>query len=74
LNEGKESAATPQTYREKHRDNTSLSKQRRPGAKKIQKGIQQQLDYVHRYIKHVTRLAQKQVFKLLVTRDTKIFW
>src|SRR5699024_10231003 len=60
----------PRTYRKKaRRQYLSLSKQRRPGAQKIQKGIQQQLGYVHRNIKHVTRLAQETDIQALSTKQ-----
>lgn len=64
----------PRTYRKKaRRQYLSLSKQRRPGAKKIQKGIQQQLGYVHRNIKHVTRLAQETDIQALSNKQFQDF-
>lgn len=52
----------PRTYRKRARKQyLSLSKQRRPGMKKIHKGIHQQLGYVHRNLKHVERLGRNRL-------------
>lgn len=48
----------PRTYRKKARKQyLALSKQRRPGAEKIRKGVHQQLGYVQRNLGHTATLA-----------------
>lgn len=50
----------PRTYREKaHKDYLVLSKQRKPGIKKIRKGIKKQLGYVKRDLNVIGTLIQK---------------
>jgi len=69
----------PRTYRKKARNQyLALSKQRKPGAKKIRKAIKQQLSYVRRNLKHITELvsdvglqalSNKQYHALLVIQE-----
>src|SRR5690625_7337128 len=55
----------PRTYRKKARKQyLSLSKQRKPGKKKIRKAIHQQLGYVRRNLKHVMELGKTRLHTL----------
>lgn len=55
----------PRTYRQRARKQyLSLSKQRKPGKEKIRKAIHQQLGYVQRNLKHVTKLGKEGLHTL----------
>jgi len=62
----------PRTYRIRARKQyLSISKQRRPGRKKIRKAIRQQLGYVRRNLKHVEALADKMGLQALSKKEYK---
>lgn len=62
------------TYRKKARKQyLSLSKQRKPGIAKIRKGVQQQLGYVRRNLKHVATLASAVGLHTLSKRQYRNF-
>jgi len=64
----------PRTYRKKARKQyLSLSKQRKPGIAKIRKGVQQQLGYVRRNLKHVATLASAVGLHTLSKRQYRNF-
>src|SRR5699024_9793296 len=64
----------PRTYRKKARKQyLSLSKQRKPGIAKIRKGVQQQLGYVRRNLKHVATLASAVGLHTLSKRQHRNF-